>query len=169
MIKFTAVIKKFGAMGEKTGWFYIDVPAELATRLKDSRQAFRVKGRMDQHKIERVSLVPMGGGDFIIAVNAVMRKAMVKGKGASIKVELELDLSEVTLPDDLMECLSDEPGASEAFLALTKGHRNYYINWINSAKTDPTRARRIAGTIYAMTNGMDYGQMIRWMKTVKGF
>ena len=34
MIHFKAVIKKFGEQGEKTGWSYIEVPEEVASKIK---------------------------------------------------------------------------------------------------------------------------------------
>ena len=48
MIRFSAVIKRFGSQGEKTGWTYIEVPQELAVQLQpNSRKSFRVKGKLD--------------------------------------------------------------------------------------------------------------------------
>jgi hypothetical protein len=165
MIRFSATIKKFGAQGEKTGWTYIEVPASLAAQLNPgNKKAFRVKGRLDHHPIAAVTLLPLGGGDFILAVNAAMRKGIKKQKGATIAVEMEIDKTELQPPAALMECLEDEPVALNRFLSLTKGHQNYFTNWINSAKTDPTRAKRIAATIDALIKGWDFGQMIRAMK-----
>jgi uncharacterized protein YdeI (YjbR/CyaY-like superfamily) len=63
-----------------------------------------------------------------------------------------------------MECLQDEPEALNYFNSLNKGHQNYFTNWINSAKTDPTKAKRIAATINALNKKWDFGQMIRAMK-----
>ena len=34
MIQFTTTIHKFGVKGEKTGWTYIEIPADLAQQLK---------------------------------------------------------------------------------------------------------------------------------------
>ncbi|HTM92770.1 MAG TPA: YdeI/OmpD-associated family protein, partial [Flavisolibacter sp.] len=62
------------------------------------------------------------------------------------------------------ECLQDEPEAFEYFNSLPKGHQNYFTNWINSAKTDPTKAKRIAATLNALNKKWDFGQMIRAMK-----
>jgi len=60
--------------------------------------------------------------------------------------------------------LQDEPESLEYFNSLTKGHQNYFTNWINSAKTDPTKAKRIAATLDALNKKWDFGQMIRAMK-----
>ena len=165
MVQFTTIIQQFAAQGEKTGWSYIKVPATLAAKLKPgNKKSFRVKGSLDDHAIKGMALLPMGEGDFIMALNATIRKAIRKNKGASVKVRLEPDNTKPSPPRDLVECLKDEPKALEHFNSLAQGHRNYYGNWIRAAKTDTTRAKRIAQSVNALAKGMDYGQMIRSLK-----
>jgi hypothetical protein len=165
MVQFTTTIKKFDNQGEKTGWTYIEVPAALARKLNpDNKKGFRVKGKLDNYEYSMIALLPMGGGDFIMALNAAMRKRIKKQKGATVQVKMEVDSNEIKPPDELMECLEDEPEAMEYFNSLTKGHQNYFTNWINSAKTDPTKAKRIAATLNALNRRWNFGQMIRAMK-----
>ena len=78
-----------------------------------------------------------------------------------------LDKEEITLPDDLNECLNDEPKAFEFFNTLAKGHRNYFIKWVDSAKTIETRTKRMAMMINALARKMGYAEMIRESKTNK--
>jgi hypothetical protein len=168
MIRFTATIEQFSQQGEKTGWSYIKVPAALAQQLNPrDRKAFRVKGKLDDHAFATVNLVPMGGGDYILAVNRSMRTAIRKQKGAKVQVMLEYDTSEPAPPPELMECLLDEPEALARFNSITKAHQHYFTNWISGAKTDPTKAKRIAATINALVRGWDFGQMVRSMKKEK--
>ena len=165
MVQFTATIKKFGSQGEKTGWTYIEVPAAVAEKLKPgSKKGFRVRGKLDNYNFSMIALLPMGGGDFIMTLNAATRKGIKKQKGATVQVKMEVDTNEIKPPEELMECLQDEPDALAYFNSITKGHQNYFTNWINSAKTDPTKAKRIAATINALKRNWDYGQMIRAMK-----
>jgi hypothetical protein len=165
MVQFSTTILQFAEQGEKTGWSYIRVPAALAANLKPgNKKSFRVKGSLDDHPIKGMALLPMGEGDFIMALNATVRKAIRKNKGASLKVKLEADTAKITPPKDLLECLADEPRALNFFNSLTPGHRNYFGNWIRAAKTDPTRATRIAHCVNALAKGLDYGQMIRSLK-----
>jgi hypothetical protein len=165
MVQFTTTILQFAQMGEKTGWSYIRIPATLAAKLKPgNKKSFRVKGSLDDHPIKGMALLPMGDGDFIMALNATVRKAIRKNKGASLKVKLEADTVKITPPKDLLECLADEPRALEFFNSLTPGHRNYFGNWIKAAKTEPTRAARIAHCVNGLAKGLDYGQMIRSLK-----
>jgi len=166
-ISFETIVLKFGEQGEKTGWTYIDVPADLAQQLKPgNRQSFRVRGMLDDYPITGVALMPMGDGNFILVLNAEMRKGIHKrGAGAMLQVSLEVDHDfKLVVPDDVQACLGDEPDALAYFNSLLESHRRYFINWINSAKTDPTRAKRIAMTCNAMLQKMDYGQMIRAAK-----
>lgn len=168
MIVFTTTLQKFGQQGEKTGWTYIAISAALAKKLKDEKKSFRVKGKIDDHVIKGVAVLPMGGGDFILPVNGEMRKGIRKQKGAVVQVQLEVDTTEIIPPEVLIECLKDEPGALAKFNSLTKGHQNYFTKWINSAKTEETKARRIAHTINFLAKGKDFGEMLRTLKKEKG-
>ena len=122
-----AIVGKFDQQGEKTGWTYIIVPAELAQQLvPDNKRSFRIKGFLDEYKFEKTALVPFGGGDFILPINAVMRKATRKSKGASITIKMEVDHAEIKPSADLVECLMDEPKALENFNKLPPSHKKYY-------------------------------------------
>ena len=157
---------QFDEQGEKTGWTYIEIPADLAQQLKPgNKKSFRVKGMLDGFAIKNVALIPMGEGNFIMAINAAMRKGIHKHAGAMLQVALEVDTdTAVIIPGDLLECFEYDPGALAYFNSLPDGHRRYFVNWINSAKTEPTRAKRIANTINAMLHQWNYGQMVRAMR-----
>src|SRR5262252_3240589 len=106
MISFTASMKRFEKQGEKTGWTYIEVPSNLAQKLKPgNRKEFKVKGKLDNETITRVSLLPMGGGAFIMPINATMRKAIGKRHGAMVKLQLVEDKSDFIFDKDFMDCL----------------------------------------------------------------
>jgi hypothetical protein len=162
MIRFTTEILQFGEMGEKTGWSYIRVPAALAEKLMPgNRKSFRVKGRLDGLDIEKMALLPMGEGDFIMALKAGIRKTLRKQKGDSLRVELEVDKAVIKPPKDLMECLADEPEALAYFKTLPKSHQNYFGNWVREAKTDGTRTKRLASVVMAMMRRLNFGEMLR--------
>ena len=168
MIFFTTPILKFGQMGEKTGWTYIEIPAALAFQIHpDNKKAFRVKGYLDDVAIEGISLVPMGEGNFIMAINSILRKKIKKQKGATIAVKLEKDKALFQIPDYFTECLKDEPNALTFFNTLTDGNKRYFVNWIESAKTEETKTKRLAMVINALASEMSFGQMIRNAKNNK--
>src|SRR5688572_18451981 len=90
MVQFSTVIKKYKQQGEKTGWTYIEVTAKIAVKLKPgNKKSFRVKGSLDNYMFESLALLPMGEGNFIMALNADIRKQIRKAAGANLKVKLE--------------------------------------------------------------------------------
>ena len=169
MEQFTATMHRFEKQGEKTGWTYIEIVPDVAERLKPgNRKSFRVKGKLDNYKISGISLLPMGGGSFIMAINATMRKAIGKKHGAMVKVQLEEDTKVYQLNKEFMECLRDEPKALANFSAMPRSFQNYYSKWIESAKTEPTRTKRIAHAVSTLARGMNFSEMIRSMQKNDG-
>jgi hypothetical protein len=168
MIKFTALLEKFGKKGEKTGWTYFVIRSEQTKKINPGvKTSFRVKGKLDDFPIKSVAIIPMGEGDFIMPVNAAMRKGIKKQKGEKIIVQLELDKAELKLNSDFLACLKDEPKAKAFFDKLPKSHQNYYSKWIESAKTDETKAKRIAQSVNGFKMGLNYPEMLRYYKAQK--
>ena len=168
MISFKTVLQKFGDKGEKTGWTYIEVPAKTAGVLKqNNKKSFRVKGKIDSHKISGVALVPMGDGSFILAVNATMRKAIKKIRGADVNVELEEDKTPVKLSADLIECFKDDPDAGKYFNTLPPSHRNWYSNWVKGAKTEITKSKRISTVIKSCFLKLTFSEMMQQYREEK--
>lgn len=162
LISWTAKIEKFDQQGEKTGWTYVLISQKQAEKLNAGcRKSFRVKGWLDELEIKAMALLPMGGGDFILPLKADLRKLLRKQKGDNIRLKLELDPEELKINGDLLECLQDEPAARDFFNSLTPGHQRYFTKWIEEAKTETTRTRRVAQCVDALYKKWDYGQMIR--------
>lgn len=162
MIKASLKIEKFGQQGEKTGWSYLAISKELAEKLNPGcRVSFRVKGKLDELSITGQALLPMGDGAFILPLKADLRKKLGKQKGAVVSLSLEWDKEEPGIDPDLLACLEDEPAAYQWFKSLTPGHQRYFSKWISDAKTETTRAKRIAQAVDALVKQWDYGQMIR--------
>lgn len=168
MIQFKCLIERFGVQGEKTGWTYILIPAEKAQLLKPkNKKSFCVKGKLDNVSIKQVALLPMGEGDFIMALKKELLKKLGRRKGETLSVQLEEDKSEKILSADLMECLADDKEAMTHFNKLPPSHQHYYSNWIESAKTPETKAKRIAQALNGLAKGFHYGEMIRDLKGKK--
>lgn len=169
MITFKAEIEKFNEMGEKTGWSYVFIPHEIAEQIKAGcRKSFRVKGKIDQTVIGGMATVPMGEGDFIIALKTSLRKQLRKEAGALVTLELEEDKDfKIEIPEDLELCLSDEEHLMQGFLKLPKSHQNWYINWLNSAKTEATRTKRLVRIVSAMDRDLSFSEMMREGKEKK--
>ena len=162
MIKFTTIILRFDKKGEKTGWTYIVIPADIAGKIKPgNRKSFHVKGKLDNYSFRRTALLPIGEGEFILPINATIRKAIGKRCGAMLTVQVEEDKSDFVFNLDLMVCLTDEPSALTFFKKLPGSHQRYFSKWIDSAKTDATKAKRITMAVNAMTRGKGFAEMLR--------
>ncbi|WP_230383822.1 YdeI/OmpD-associated family protein [Pedobacter endophyticus] len=150
-------------MGEKTGWSYVFIPAALADAIKPGcKTSFRVKGKIDEVTIDGMATIPMGEGDFIIALKAQLRKKLKKEAGAKVEVWLEEDKGfKLEIPDDLALCFADDEKLMSQFLKQPKSHQNYFIRWINEAKTEATRTKRLVMTVNAMEKQLDFGAMIK--------
>jgi hypothetical protein len=165
LVRFNTTIQRFKEQGEKTGWTYIVLSAKIAQQLKPgNKKSFRVKGMLDKYAISGVALMPMGEGEFIMALNATMRKGIGKRHGDKLQVQLEADDKLPEFSADLLECLSDEPEANEYFNSLPYSHRLYFSRWIESAKTAPTKAKRIAMAVNALQKGWGFQEMLRAAK-----
>lgn len=162
MITFKAAIKKFDKQGEKTGWTYIEISSRLANRLNPGiKTGYRVKGKLDHHPIQRVALLPMGKGAFIIPLNAPMRKAIGKERGETLNVSLEVDSRTIPASADFMKCLRDDPKAAAHFKTLSGSHQRYFSKWIEEAKTIETKTKRITMAVMALAQEMGFPEMIR--------
>jgi hypothetical protein len=162
MIKFTTILQKLSSKDEKYGWTVVPITAKIAQQLKpNNKKTFRVKGKLDDYEINGIAVLPMGNGEFIISVNATIRKAIKKIHGAKVEVFLQEDTSQIQLNIDLLDCLQDEPIALAFYNTLTPSHKKYFSNWVASAKTEATKANRIAACINALAKKWDYGLMIR--------
>jgi len=166
MIRFTATILKFKKQGEKTGWTYIEIPANIAQQLKfNNRKEFKTKGKLDNYLFQQKAVLPMGNGDFILPLNAEMRKIIYKKQGDSVAVQIEEDKSEFVFNPDFMDCLEEELQGKTFFKSLTGSHQRYFSKWIDSAKTDSTKIKRIGAAVNALSKNQDFPTMMRTLKS----
>lgn len=162
MLQFTTTIHKFDKKGEKTGWTYIEISASQAKKLKPGvKVSFRVKGTMDQYSFEKIALLPMGNGNFILPLNAQMRKAIGKKQGDKLNINIEADNRQPQLSRDLMTCLKEDPEAMAFFKSLPGSHQLYFSKWIESAKTASTKTKRLVTVMVAFNKKLGYGEMMR--------
>ena len=168
MTRFTTSLQQFDEKGEKSGWTYILIPHDIVVSLTPgSRRTFRVKGKIDEHSIKGVAVMPMGDGSFILPVNAQMRKAIGKRKGAVVNVSLAKELAQPEIPYGLATCLDDEPQAKSFFEQLPLSQRNYYSNWVVAVKSASLQAIRIAQVIDALHLGYNFVAFMQYLKARK--
>lgn len=162
MIAFTATVKKFASKGEKTGWTFIEIPETVANEINPNiKKSYRVKGKINNVLVAGIAILPMGEGNFILALNKDLRKQTNTVVGQQIELLLELDKKGYALNKDFIECLNDEPKALAFFNSLPNGHKNYFSKWIEQAKTVETQAKRIAMSVNALAKNWGYPEMIR--------
>jgi hypothetical protein len=102
----------------------------------------------------RTSVASMDGA-FMCSVSADVRKNAGVAGGDEVDVEIELDTEprEVKVPEDFQSALGQDPEASTFFDTLSYSHRSAYVLWIESAKKDETRQRRIPEAVRMLREG----------------
>lgn len=101
----------------------------------------------------RAALDPAPAGGHLLRVN----KAMAGGAKASVGDTVELAIlgpePEPTVPADLKAAMSSSDPAKELWKDLTPECRRDYIRWIELAKKEETRARRVTRTVEQLAEG----------------
>ena len=102
----------------------------------------------------RASVARMGGESLLGLNRAVRQEAGVEA-GDSVAVRLELDTAprEVDVPEALATALAADDVARAAFEKLAYTHRKEFARWVDEAKRDETRGRRVAKTLEMLRRG----------------
>lgn len=161
MIRFTTKLQKQNKPG---GWTYLIVPAAQAKKLKPGKKAFRVKGTLDGFAFKHTSLLPFGNESHFLPVNVAMRKGTGKKAGDKIMVAMEVDESKPKLSRDLLQCLKEDPEASEFFKTLSPYMQYYYSTWIESAKSAQTKTRRLVAVVNSLAKKQNYMELMETYK-----
>lgn len=140
--------KKFRAIIEAAegGGSFVTIPFDVEQVFGKKR--VQVKATLDGEPY-RGSLVRMGGPCHILGVRKDIRDKIGKSLGDEIEVVVEEDTEprEVQVPPDLQEALDRSPAAAAFFKQLAYTHQKEYVQWIEEAKREQTRQRRIDQTI----------------------
>ncbi|MGX5858043.1 DUF1905 domain-containing protein [Dyadobacter jiangsuensis] len=142
-------LEKFPGKG---GWTYVILP-EIPQSIKRKFGMVKVKGRIDDYELMGYNLMPMGTGQLFLPVKAEIRKKIGKKEGDWVSIELYADNSALAIPEELIDCLKDEPKAYANFLKLGEGAQKEYRDWVYSAKKDETKVARIAKMIDMLLQG----------------
>ena len=94
-------------------------------------------------------------GVGLVVVNRSVKAATGVDAGDRVRVELELDTEPrtVRVPADLRAALASDAAVEAAFAALSFTHRREYVEWVEEAKREETRSRRIAATVERVREG----------------
>lgn len=99
--------------------------------------------------------VAVMGGKFMIGVSKERRNLAGVTPGEMVEVTLELDTAPrvMEVPPDLAKALSANKAAKAHFATLSYSNQRRHIDPINEAKSEETRARRIAKSVALFAEG----------------
>lgn len=136
----------------KGGWTYL-----VITEIPDEKRAkfgwIRVKGAIDGYALENYRLMPMGKGKLFLPVKSEIRKVIRKQAGDVVHLTLYADDVPMEVPEEIVLCLEDDQAAYQAFSKITEEEKKAFLDWIYTAKTDETKARRIANMLDLLVAG----------------
>jgi hypothetical protein len=128
----------------------LPLPPDAARSLGDTR---RVEGEIADHPVNlAITRAPTAPGPFLWAGQSLLDRLGI-APGEAVEVRLR------PAPDDRVDCPDDvqaeirAAGQTEAWQALTPGRQRGLLYQIDSARTAPTRAKRIAALTAALADG----------------
>jgi hypothetical protein len=136
----------------KGSWTYLVV--RDAFNVFGSKTHIQVKGTIDNHPIEG-TLQPRGDGSHWFAVKKEWRDAIGKTIGETVDVIFENTVLSHTEPDDLKKAISKNKKAAAQWESFTDSKKKYYIVWIENAKQEETRKKRIKQAIGRIEKGLN--------------
>lgn len=144
---FSAKIRNAGGGGA-----FVEVPFDVEKAFGSKRP--KVKATFDGVPY-RGLLARMGGENHILIVLKDIREKIGKSFGDSVKVTVEADTAPrvLEIPDDLAGALKKDKEARAFFEKLSFTHRREYVKWIEEAKKEETRQRRIEKAMEMLKKG----------------
>lgn len=138
---FTATIQDAGGGGA-----FVEIPFDVEATFGSKRPKIKA---MIEGVPYRGLLVRMGGPNHMLIILKGIREQIGKSFGDEIQVSVEEDVEErvITVPAELKRAFKEHPEAKASFEKLSYTHKKEYVTWINEAKKDETRTRRVAQTI----------------------
>jgi hypothetical protein len=138
---FKAVIQNAGGGGA-----FVEVPFDVEKEFGSKKP--KVKALIEGIPY-RGTLVRMGSDCHLLLVLKSIREQAGKTFGDEVKVTVEPDTEErvVEIPAELKKAFRTEKEVKVLFEKLSYTHRREYVMWINEAKKEETRQKRIVKTI----------------------
>ena len=94
-------------------------------------------------------------GEFLLGLSKEVRAQVGADAGDEVQVRLSLDTAErtVEIPPALAAALAGDAEAAAAYDQLAFTHRKEFARWIEEAKRDETRERRVAKAVEMLRAG----------------
>jgi len=134
-------------------WTYVQIPYNVEM-VYGTRGQLKVKGTINGIPF-RNTLMPNGDGTHYLVVKQSIRDETGLSAGDIVHVVLEPDMEErtVDVPEDFKSALDMDKAAASVYDKLSYSHRKEYVDWIDSAKKEETRAKRIGKAIEMLAQG----------------
>jgi hypothetical protein len=149
MYEFEAVIIKVDGIDAT----YIEFPFSVEEEFGVKGQV-KVKATFDGVEY-RGSLAKMGHHCHRLGITKDIRNKISKQADDSVHVVVQKDDAPrvIDIPFDLIERFNENKDARNFFDSLSYTNQKKYIDWIEGAKKQETRVKRVADTITKLNNG----------------
>jgi hypothetical protein len=102
----------------------------------------------------RTSVTPMRGENLLGLSKEVRKSAGVEaGDTVEVMIELDEEPREVEVPDALAKALAGDDRARAAYEGMSFTHRKEYARWIDDARREETREKRVAQALEMLRAG----------------
>lgn len=126
----------------KGGWTYVKFPKDIIATSK-AFGMMKVSGSIDDFYFEGKHLMPMGNGYIFLPIAKPIRTKIGKNEGDTVWVKLYREEIPEELPQELVDCLKDDPGKYKLFQKLSKPEQKHWIEYIYSSDKIEDRSDRI--------------------------
>lgn len=126
----------------KGGWTFIQVPVGRLAH-GNAFGMTKFNGSVDDFEFEGKNLMPMKKGILFFPISKVIRTKIGKEEGDTVLVRLYRDAIPSTIPQELIDCLEDDPGKLPLFYQLRETEQRHWIEFIYSADSEEIKADRI--------------------------
>lgn len=156
---FEGTIDRFGVGRTRKVWYTVlFLPHELEAKLPFVQfPRLRVKGEIGESPVEGAWMPTGDGRRYFIVAPRVLRVLKHLGVGLGDLVDMRFriaDQNAVDVPPELTAALAANPRAYKAWGALTAGKQRGLTHRIHPAKTEETRARRVAEVLLELTKSL---------------
>lgn len=144
---FTAVIQNAGGGGA-----YVEVPFDVEKEFGSKKP--RVKAMIEGVPYRGI-LSRMGTERHLLVILKEIREKIGKTFGDEVTLTVEPDTEPrvIEIPAGLKKAFKGEKEAKDFFNKLAYTHQREYVMWINEAKREETRQRRITKAIEILKQG----------------
>lgn len=146
IVEGTYLLEKFTGKG---GWTFIKLPGDLIKTGK-AFGMMKISGSIDNYSFEQKHLMPMGNGFVFLPIPKPIRKIIGKEEGDIVEIKLFREEIPEQPPQELIECLKDDPGKFELFCQLPITKQQEWVKYIYSTDNIELKSNRILQLLDAL-------------------